>query len=705
MAPDLVQFPNPNVEFIIGPQLRMGSARNPCPYFDQIQLNKGVMHGNNFPKVPPMNLTGVVIVETGLMKVRGVGTRFLSEVDPSGPAPFFNGRFNIREAGGAYQYVQVRSVESDNELTLTEPYRFGTQGNVKAGTFYTQVGAGHNGDIYSNANYYDLVACLYALAYRTGDPEHLALARKTADSWFIASVKTPSGFSPRSASLTGLMLRALDGRPEMWDWIVPYARTMFDPWLKRFATQVPPITYFHNGIRDSSYMMLFAVQIAKCLPDSYPNAAAIKAEFMADAETAALDYYVRLQKPDGSFRWDDDYYQIVVDGIPVIPHLRNIMQPFMVGLLLHALIDVSRATANPQTRQTINASVLKAVDHLYTGGPWMSHNAGIPGSSLRWRGWDYFYHGGTLAEPEKYARGSYFGVNATSPYDLENVRQSTSTILHALGFAFAETGDQKYAQWGDDLYDSVFGFSEDGVGNYVAGFDSKGYNQNFRDGGRYLAWRYQNAAPITSPYLLNAPAVAAPGDNISVSWDAPAGHSANDWIGLYKEGDIPSAFVSWQYTGAAANGSVSFALPTEVGKYEFRIYLNDRSKFEVSKKIEVTRTTPPPVIDPPPPITDEYKIETFKPGTEKGRSQLYQRMRPLGYGAWEELTGNNIKFRRFSSGFDLNLTDIVTKPFSPATEKARTALYQASFNEGVSPWEELTGNKIKFRRFLKSGNA
>ena len=38
---------------------------------------------------------------------------------------------------------------------------------------------------------------------------------------------------PRHAGVGGLALRAMDGRPEMWDWINAYTRYHFDVWLKR----------------------------------------------------------------------------------------------------------------------------------------------------------------------------------------------------------------------------------------------------------------------------------------------------------------------------------------------------------------------------------------------------------------------------------------------------------------------------------------
>jgi len=354
-----------------------------------------------------------------------------------------------------------------------------------------------------NAQYYDLGLSLYALYYRTGDPAHLALARKVTDSWWqfspIGAGTTPieNSMAPRNASIGGLMLRALDGRPEMWDWIQKYTRYQFDLWIKRNQS-ANALAY---GVRDGSYMLLYATWLGKVLPDSFPlvgggtgNGAVLRAQFLADAESAALNYYVRLQYPDGSWRWDDPDTHASDGGTYV-----GIMQPFMVGLLLHSLIDVYRATSNTATKDAIKASILKAVDHLYNGGPFMKRNAGIPNSPIRWRAFNYFYHGGTTVNPTKYQYGDFAGINASTFYEVEGARQATATVFHAYGWAYSVTGDQRYADWADDIYDSIFGFQEDPVSNYVAGVDPKGYNMHFRAGGRYLAWRYGSNPPPPPP--------------------------------------------------------------------------------------------------------------------------------------------------------------------------------------------------------------
>lgn len=404
----IVSFPSAAVEFIIGPQLALGSPENVFPYFDTTQKGKGEFHASRFPATPPP------------------------------------------------------STESS--------------------------------DKYIGDQYYDQALCQYALYYRSGDPLHLANANKIADSWWLFSpfnsgqTAPEDSFSPRNSSLGGLMLRALHGRPEMWDWIVRYARFQFDAWVKRNINEPE----FVNGIRDSSYMLHYAIWLAKVLPDSVPNAATLRAGFLADAEAGTSNYFLRLQQPDGSFRWGDDYYTDADGG-----RLRGIMQPFMVGLLLHALIDVHRGTANTTLKANIKTGVLKCLDHLYDGGPFMKRNAGIPGSPIRWRAFNYFYHGGTTVNPTKYATGDYTGVNAGNVYDVQGARQGTSTIIHAVGWAFKETGDQKYALMGGEYLDSIVGFKEDQVSNNIAGDDPKGYNQHFRAGGRYLAWRFGSGVVVT----------------------------------------------------------------------------------------------------------------------------------------------------------------------------------------------------------------
>ncbi len=488
---ELVSFPSRQVEFIIGPQLRIGSKLNPSPWFNSTQITRGMFHGRAFPAVPPHVLSGTLSVTSGSTIVRGVGTRFLMEVDPSGPAPYYNGWLRVRESNlSTYRQVQVQSVQSNTELTLTAPYAYASQAGVQGDTIYQHPSGQWNYDQYALDNYYDLGLCLYALYYRTGDSNHLQQARKIADSWWLAGgIKggTVRNFentqAPRNVSLGGLILRALDGRPEMWDWLQDYTRNMFDIWIKQ-RINYPKL---HYGVRDGSYMLLYATWLAKVLPDSFPlqnggtatNGAALRAGFLADAEQAAVQYYGRLQYPDGSWRWDAQEFTDADGG-----YLVGIMQPFMVGLLLQALIDVHRASTRADVKDSIKKQLMKACRHLYQDGPYRQKDVALPG--IRWRTFHYFYHGGTTVNPNKYSRGE--GATATAQWEVASGRQLLATSIPAYGYVYQITGDESFKTMGDDLFESSFGDVTDGIHNEAAG-SARNYNQNYRMGGRYLAWR------------------------------------------------------------------------------------------------------------------------------------------------------------------------------------------------------------------------
>lgn len=57
-----------------------------------------------------------------------------------------------------------------------------------------------------------------------------------------------------------------------------------------------------------------------------------------------------------------------------------------------------------------------------------------------------------------------------------------------------------------------------------------------------------------------------------------------DWIGLYREGAVDRGYLTWQYTGGATAGSLTFILP-EAGRFEFRLYENDGFERLVSSPV------------------------------------------------------------------------------------------------------------------------
>jgi len=77
--------------------------------------------------------------------------------------------------------------------------------------------------------------------------------------------------------------------------------------------------------------------------------------------------------------------------------------------------------------------------------------------------------------------------------------------------------------------------------------------------------------PVT---LSVTPSVVAPGGQLTVSWTAPSGLSALDWIGLYKIGDSNSHFITYEYA-EPRSGSRTFTAPMQPGQYEFRYLVDD----------------------------------------------------------------------------------------------------------------------------------
>ncbi len=384
---DLVVFPNKNVEFIIGPQVKANSSSNPWPWHDQNMITKGLEHGNNFPATP-----------------------------------------------------------------LLEPI---------------------DNDVYLNRNYYDLGLTLYTAYYRTGDAQFLTLARKVTDSWWqhdlikSGTVKIEDSMTPRSISLAGLMLRALDGRPEMWPWIESFVRYQHWVWVERFVAY-PAL---RGGVRDEGYMLLYASLLAEVHPDP-----TVRTEFKNKALVSARDYFARLQYPDGGWYWGID-----TDGDPNTPDI-NASQPFQVGLLIEGMIKIHQITGD----KSIEQSIIKSADWLYAKSYETQPATNL--TNVLWRAMRYF----TI-------QSDYTSNNRTSAFQygmadggIRDARELNPTTIHTFGYAYKLTDDPKYKTYGDEVFSATFGKGQGpGADQYygLADFRAKEFNQNYRSASRYLAWR------------------------------------------------------------------------------------------------------------------------------------------------------------------------------------------------------------------------
>jgi uncharacterized protein YjdB len=319
----------------------------------------------------------------------------------------------------------------------------------------------------SHGYYYDAALVQYTNYYRTGDVIALERARRAADHWYaksIAELRDYDGYSPREAALAGLMLRAMDGKPEYWPVITSEVQRAYHNWLGLRLSY----TQLHFGVRDGGYALLYAAQLAQVHPD-----AAVRADFRQKALAAARDYYARLQYKDGGWYWEDDSSS-APGGVWE--------QPFMVGLLLEGMIQVHQMTGDATVRQAI----LRSVEHLYQRYRVADYVPESKWSHIAWRHVAYLNFIDGTFDSEHRLEG---GWNTDT---IREGRQRNSLVVHAFGYAYLITGDAKYRTWGDEIFAATYGKGQGpGADQFygLADFRGKEYNQAYRSAGRYLAWR------------------------------------------------------------------------------------------------------------------------------------------------------------------------------------------------------------------------
>lgn len=507
-VPADVSFPSAEVAFIAGPQVTSGFASiSGASWFDQNALDRGTSLCTAFPDLAQtpgnMLISGTVSVTNGTgvsqcvsggvthesCKVHGTGTHFLTDAKDYAIISNGTGRRLIKIVAG---------VQSDTELTLTLPW----EGTTASGRTISSPTASDVDNYQGYQMYYDFALTQYVNYYRTGDTAYRDCARKAADSWYSQPIidegknlisVSGEGLAPRMVAINGLMLRALDGRPEMWPWIKDYVDYQFHLW-DEIRIDYPGL-YF--GVRDGGFMMLYAANMAVAHPD-----ASVRADFNTRALAVAKNYYARLQQSDGSYRWNDEDFPFT-----------GAEQPFQVGILNEAMIQVHRLTGDA----TVRAAILKSADHEFT-------------KSYKLSGWlamYYFIHGAIGAPPVDCETGCGSASNPFPPSDtslISEARQLNATTIHVFGYAFLLTGDTKYRDYGDE----VFAASYSGTDGYrgLANTRGKEYDESYRAGGRYLAWR-EAATPTPTP---TPPA----GDVVWVEDTIPAGATptasgGDDW--------------------------------------------------------------------------------------------------------------------------------------------------------------------------------
>lgn len=312
-----VNIGDAQIEMILGPLLPYNSAGSQVmPFYDFNQEDSYQVHAN-FPLRAPRRAAsnvGTLGVTNGSAAVVGTSSLFTKQVTPDVPL-----------AINGVQYT-IASITDDTHLTLTTNYAGSTASGI---TDWHQDANDEVNNYQGYWMYYGSALTAYAAYYRTGLTKWQTTARMIADSWWSFDgidygANDPANFnSPRLMALDSLMLRAIDGKPEYWDWInraTDY--TYRDVWV------LPRLDYpgLYFGLRDGGYALRWAVLLSQILPNTYTlygngtlaastgtetGGAALRAAWFTDAMDGAIKYYCRLQRADGSWRWNQDEWQFL----------------------------------------------------------------------------------------------------------------------------------------------------------------------------------------------------------------------------------------------------------------------------------------------------------------------------------------------------------------------------------------------------------
>ncbi len=98
---------------------------------------------------------------------------------------------------------------------------------------------------------------------------------------------------------------------------------------------------------------------------------------------------------------------------------------------------------------------------------------------------------------------------------------------------------------------------------------------------------YELQSAPSAPSVTPSVTTTTPGGALSVTWAAPSGHPATDWIGLYRVGDPNTGFLWFQYTTSATSATINLSAPMQTGSYEFR-YLANNSFVDTARSSAVT---------------------------------------------------------------------------------------------------------------------
>ena len=273
--------PSPYITSIFGPMMPWGV--NAWPYFETqhkvLADFFGGLQSTLYADVWDTPLPGTISVTNGSETVTGVGTTFLSTFCNGGNQGYNDATvvvwYPVSGSPGEFgrRGYAVSSCQSNTSLTLVRPWITSPSAAAVSYSYMNNGSIGTWTGGSNNANYYDNVLAFYNLYYRSGIDDYQTYAQTLADRWWTmpwvdqgrdcSDGDGTTCLFPRLQGVTGLITRALDGRPDMW----PGLRALIG-WDYGFA-DIPAV----GDLREDSYATAFVGLAALLDPDPTSRAA------------------------------------------------------------------------------------------------------------------------------------------------------------------------------------------------------------------------------------------------------------------------------------------------------------------------------------------------------------------------------------------------------------------------------------------------
>lgn len=437
-----------------GPSLRQGAS--PWSWFDDTYIGVSAAACADIPPLPGSTLqTGTVAVTDGSAVITGTGTSFntlgLSEGDV----------IVIYYATGHQRAKRITLAGmTATNLVMTDAWDAGV-GLVTGATYgkTTSLLSAPWTSAQTGWNYYDAVYALYQQYYRSGITEYLTCARDLADKFWAYTLdsgdicNTGTDCQPnRNQGLSGMMIRANDGRPDMWAGIQNLATIDYNGWLSvQYADGVCGNgLYCMNDPRESAYAFRFLVDIATIGPD-----APTRATFLGYANSAFTGVWQRKQTAYGAYLIDAAE---PASGLSSLGYTGYGTFPWHYFPLLSGLQRLYALTSD---------SDLLTVHALATG--YISDQGWNPATSCyatRYATQFTLFEGGSPGAACPYSSGTVSCVQNTTCVPVGRDmggRSLNQELVAAFGWLYATTGTASYLTRGDLMFAKTFGDSGTGT--------------------------------------------------------------------------------------------------------------------------------------------------------------------------------------------------------------------------------------------------